>query len=306
MQDVTGGGRGAIRSSLAVAAVLWIVGGPWSGVSAQSEAPAEADPVARGAYVMRAAGCFACHTDLKNAGPPLAGGRALKTPFGTFFTPNITPDREHGIGTWTDSDFIRALRAGVAPDGGHYFPAFPYTSYVGMTDRDILDLKAYLFAQPPVAQANRPHDIDFPFGFRPLLGAWKALYFNKAAVPEPSRQDEAWNRGAYLVEHLGHCGECHTPRNMLGGLDRDRSMAGNPRGPDGDKVPNITPHPEDGLGDWSASDLTWFLKTGFFPDGDFAGGAMTDVVEHSTGHLTDADRAAMAAYLRALPPLVGP
>ena len=298
-----GRGRGAI---LAFAAALCSLGDPWSGASAQSEAPAESDPVARGAYVMRAAGCFACHTDLKNAGPPLAGGRALETPFGTFFTPNITPHPDHGIGAWTDSDFIRALREGVSPDGSHYFPAFPYTSYVGMTEPDILDLKAYLFAQPPVARANTPHDIDFPFGFRPLLGLWKALYFDGAVVAEAPGKDEAWHRGAYLVEHLGHCGECHTPRNMLGGLDRDRPMAGNPRGPDGDKVPNITPHPTDGLGDWSTSDLTWFLKTGFFPDGDFAGGAMTDVVEHGTGHLTDADLAAIAAYLRSLPPLVGP
>lgn len=295
-------GKSVAWAALAAANVLY-----WAVVAdASAQGPGGSGAVARGAYVLRAAGCLACHTDAKNKGAPLAGGRALVTPFGTFYTPNITPDREHGIGAWSDADFLRALRAGVAPDGAHYYPAFPYASYTGMSEQDILDLKAYLFAQPAVAQSNRPHDLDFPFGFRFLLGIWKSLFFAEGRhVADPTR-DERWNRGAYLVEHLGHCGECHTPRNFLGALNEDRRLAGNPVGPDGKKVPNITPDPDEGIGDWRESDIMYFLKTGFLPDGDVAGGAMTDVIEESTSHLTDADRAAIAAYLLSLPPLPGP
>lgn len=271
-------------------------------------APAKADSeaVSRGAYVFRAAGCYACHTDVKNKGAPLAGGRALKTPFGTFYAPNITPDPVHGIGRWSDEHFLRAIRHGVAPDGRHYYPVFPYTSYTGMTEPDVLDLKAYLFAQPPATRADTPHEVNFPFRFRFLLGIWKILFFEAGRRTIDPARGERWNRGAYLVETLGHCGECHTPRNALGAVEEDRRLAGNPSGPDGKKVPNITPHPRDGIGDWRESDITYFLETGFRPDGDVAGGAMTEVIEESTSHLTDADRAAIAAYLLALPPIPGP
>ncbi len=268
---------------------------------------AGAEPaVARGEYIFRAAGCLTCHTDTKNKGAPLAGGRALPTPFGTFYTPNITPDPVHGIGAWSDADFITALREGLAPDGSHYYPAFPYPSYTGMNERDMRDLKAYLFSRPAVATPNRAHDLKFPFGFRFALWPWKLLFFTEGRRIEDPSKDAQWNRGAYLVENLGHCGECHTPRNFLGAVDRERRLAGNPVGPEGKKVPNVTPHPGNGIGDWSKSDLTYFLKTGFLPDGDFAGGAMTDVIQESTGFLSDEDRAAVARYIFGLPPISGP
>jgi mono/diheme cytochrome c family protein len=259
--------------------------------------------VARGAYVFRAAGCYSCHTDTKNEGPALAGGRALATPFGTFHTPNITPDAETGIGTWTDADFLRALKEGRAPDGRPYYPAFPYTSYAGMTDRDALDLKAYLFAQEPVSRANKEHDLGFPFSLRFTAGVWQTLFFAPAPfAPEPDR-DAQWNRGAYLVRHLAHCGECHTPRNALGVLDHDRAMAGTKDGPDGKPVPNITPDKATGIGAWSIGEIVSLLKSGATPEYDYVGGMMAEVVDHGTSHLSEADLEAIASYLRSLPPL---
>lgn len=265
--------------------------------------PAGADPVARGEYVFDAAGCAGCHTAPE--GERLAGGRALDTPFGTFRTPNITPDPEHGIGGWSDADFARAMREGVGPDGTVYYPAFPYTSYTAMTERDLLDLKAYLDAQPPVARANQPHDLDAPYGWRFLLPAWRLLHFEPGELPEEPGRDAQWRRGRYLVRALGHCGECHTPRNGLGAMDEDRFLAGSEAGPEGRPIPNITPHPEAGIGSWSAGDIALLLELGMLPDGDFAGGGMNEVIEAGTSRLTPEDRAAIAAYLLSLPP-VGP
>ncbi|MFQ5954638.1 MAG: c-type cytochrome [Kiloniellales bacterium] len=255
----------------------------------------------RGEYVFRAAGCVSCHTDLKNKGPRLAGGRALKTPFGTFYGPNITPDTTHGIGAWTEADFVRALRRGVSPDGAHYFPAFPYAAYTRMTNADLRALWAYLRAQPPVERPNRPHDLRFPFNLRFLIGPWKWLYFEPGPQRPEAGRSAAWNRGAYLVEALGHCAECHTPRTLLGGLDRDRHMAGTRDGPEGKPVPNITPDAATGIGDWSRGDVTTLLKFGMLPDGEFVGGLMAEVVEHSTRYLTPEDRAAIVDYIRSLP-----
>lgn len=294
-----------LTRAAAVVALLWPTGG-WPALAQGADPPGPAGQVERGAYVFDAAGCFACHTDLKGKGAPLAGGRALETPYGTFYTPNITPDPEHGIGGWSEADFLRALRGGVAPDGRQYYPAFPYTAYTGMSDADARALWAYLKTRSPANHANTPHDLSFPYSLRPLMRAWKALFFEEGVrVAEPSR-GEAWNRGAYLVNTLGHCGECHTPRNFLGGFKRERHLAGALAGPDGKKVPNITPHETDGIGDWSESDITFFLKTGFLPDGDVAGAAMTDVIEYSTSRLNDADRAAIATYLMSVEPIAGP
>lgn len=260
------------------------------------------DSVARGATVFQAAGCLGCHTDEKAGGVPLAGGRALVTPFGTFFTPNITADPTNGIGRWSDADFVRAFREGKRPDGAALFPAFPYASYTRMTDRDLLDLKAYLFAQPVAATANKPHDLTPPFSWRFLLPAWQWLYLTPGPVPDDPAKPAAWNRGRYLVDALGHCGECHTPRSPLGGMDKDRYLAGNPDGVEGDKVPNITSHRK-GVGGWSDGDLALLLETGLTPEGDVVGGAMGEVIRNSTSKLTAEDRAAITAYLRTVPPL---
>jgi mono/diheme cytochrome c family protein len=255
----------------------------------------------RGAYIFAAADCAACHTNVKAKGPLLAGGRPLKTPFGTFYSPNITPDPATGIGRWSDADFLRALREGVSPDGSHYFPVFPYPSFTMMTDQDILDLKAYVFSLPPVVQANREHDVGFPFGWRFTVGFWKLLNFTPGAfVADPGR-DAEWNRGAYLVEAVAHCGECHTPRGWLGGLEQSQAFAGTRDGPDGLKVPNITPDKETGIGTWSQKDVIRVLRTGQLPNGDFVGPGMGEVVSNGTSKLTDADRQAIAVYLASLP-----
>jgi mono/diheme cytochrome c family protein len=259
----------------------------------------------RGAYLFTAADCGACHTNVKEKGPLLAGGRPLKTPFGTFYTPNITPDPDTGIGRWSDADFKLALRRGVSPGNDHYFPVFPYGSFTKMTDPDILDLKAYIFSLPAVSHPNREHDIDFPFGWRFSVWFWKQLNFTEGPLaPEPARSPE-WNRGAYLVEALAHCGECHTPRGWFGGLETSLAMSGTTDGPDGQKVPNITPDADTGIGSWSAKDIVRVLRTGQLPDGDFVGSAMGEVV-NGTSKLTDADRQAIAVYLLSLPPVANP
>ena len=273
--------------------------------AALSAAPALGGPpdAERGKYLFDAAGCQGCHTDVKGKGRPLAGGRRLKTPFGVFMSPNITADPRHGIGNWSDEDFIRALRLGVAPDGRHYFPVFPYPSYTGITDGDLLDLKAYLFTRPPVKTANKPHDVAPPFGWRFLVPLWKALYF----TPGPFRGDPArsgqWNRGAYLVTALGHCAECHTPRDWLGGPKAGMAFAGTTNGPEGGLIPNITPDKETGIGRWSDGDLEELFKSGMLPDGDFVGDVMGDVVDDTTGRLNDADIKAIILYLRSVAPV---
>jgi mono/diheme cytochrome c family protein len=224
----------------------------------------------------------------------------LATPFGTFYSPNITPDSQTGIGRWTDAQFLRALREGVRPDGANYFPVFPYPSFTKITDADALAIKAYLFSLPTVRQTNRSHDVSFPLSWRFLQNGWKWLFFTPARFHPAQERSEAYNRGAYLVTALAHCGECHTPRNWFGATEPDRFLAGTPAGPDGKKVPNITPDSKTGIGDWSEDDIVTLLATGQTPDFDFAGGAMAEVVK-STARLTEEDRRAIAAYLRSLP-----
>ncbi len=258
----------------------------------------------RGEYVLFMGGCIACHTDAKNGGKPLAGGRALPTPFGTFYSPNITPDAATGIGGWTEQDFVRAMTEGRSPEGHYYYPAFPFTSYTRMSEQDLADLKAYLDSVPAVASPAKPHELSFPFSLRPLLFGWRTLFFEPGPFQPDPAKSERWNRGAYLVQGPGHCGECHTPRNFLGAPDASHPLAGTASGPDGKKVPPITPQP-DGLGDWSASDIAYMLQTGILPDGDAAGGAMAEVIDDATGHLTKDDRDAIAEYLLSLPPSAG-
>ena len=256
---------------------------------------------ARGEYIFRAAGGCGCHTDFKGGGEFLAGGRPLKTLFGIFYSPNITPDAETGIGGWSKADFARAMTEGVAPDGSHYFPVFPYTAFTGMTAADLADLKAYLDTVPAVRRANRSHDAAAPFRWRFTVGPWKLLFFEPGPYRPRADQSAAWNRGAYLATALAHCGECHTPRNEAGGMRREKWFAGTARGPEGQRAPNITPHGATGIGRWSAAELADLLKTGLKPNFDDVQGLMSEVVEQGYKYLTDADRAAIADYVMSLP-----
>ncbi len=263
---------------------------------------ADVAAIARGAYLFAAGDCAACHTDKKANTPPLAGGRALTTPFGTFYGPNITPDPDTGIGRWSEADFRRAMREGRDEEGRYMFPVFPFTSFTGMTDQDIADLYAYLMSQPPVQRESRAHEVKFPFGWRFLLFAWRSLYFSPGPLQPVEGRSEQWNRGRYLAEAVVHCEECHTPRNFLGARERGHAYAGNPHGPDGNAAPDLTSDTKDGLGDWKADDITEVLATGITPDGDSVGQGMTEVVD-GTAMLTAADRLAIAVYIKSLPPL---
>jgi mono/diheme cytochrome c family protein len=268
-------------------------------------APARSDDVERGGYLANAADCVACHTDIERKGAPYAGGRALATPFGTFYSPNITPDPETGIGRWTDAQFLTAMRHGVRPDGANYFPAFPYTSFTGISNDDVKAIKAYLFSLAPVRQPNREHDLSFPYSWRFLLNGWRLLFFQEGPLwPSPARSAE-YNRGAYLVIALGHCGECHTPRNWFGAMEQSSFLGGNPDGPDGKRVPNITPDKKTGIGNWSVDDIVKVLTDGQTPNFDEVGYSMAEVVK-STAKLTEADRRAIAVFLKAVPPVSSP
>jgi mono/diheme cytochrome c family protein len=268
---------------------------------AASAAAPPSSAVARGAYLANAADCMACHTDSAHGGRPYAGGRAIATPFGTFYSPNITPDPETGIGRWTEAQFVRALRDGVRPDGANLYPVFPYTSFTRIADADARAIWVYLSSLPPVHHPNRKQDVSFPFSWRPLLTAWKWLFFDPGPFRPNPHRDAVSNRGAYLVSALAHCGECHTPRNWLGAPEASRFLTGAPVPGDG-RAPNITPDPETGIGKWGEADIETLLSDGQTPDFDFVGGAMAEVVK-STARLTDADRHAIAVYLKSVPPI---
>jgi mono/diheme cytochrome c family protein len=228
---------------------------------------------------------------------------ALASPFGTFRVPNISSDREHGLGAWTEEEFVNAMLRGVGRRGEHLYPAFPYTSYQRMKLGDVRDLYAYLGTLPAEARPSEPHELPFPLNVRRGLGFWKRLYLDgRPFVPDPARSAE-FDRGAYLVEGPGHCAECHSPRDLLGGIVAARRFAGGPDAEGKGWVPNITPH-ADGLAAWSAKDIAYLLESGSNPGGDSVGSSMADVVVN-TGKLTAADRDAMAAYLKSLPPLPG-
>jgi len=270
-----------------------------------AQAPPDPALVERGAYLAIAGNCAGCHTAAAAGSPELAGGRPLKTPFGILHAPNITPDRDHGLGGWTEAQFIRAMREGIAPDGTSYYPAFPFTSYTKMTDSDIRALWAWLRTIPANAQANRPQELRFPFNYRTLLLPWRALFFrDERFTPDPIAS-AAWNRGAYIANALGHCGECHTERNRLGATRPSRAYAGSLDNAEGEGVPNVTPHP-DGLAEWTESDIAWYLEAGTTPDYEPAGGLMAEVIRGSTRRLTSDDRKAIATYLKSLPPLPAP
>ena len=248
----------------------------------------------RGEYLAKAGGCLGCHTEDKRDAVPYTGGRALKTPFGTLYGPNITPHPQAGIGRWTEADFMRAMRHGRRPDGTNYFPVFPYPSFTNITDNDLRDLWAYLRTLPARSQPSREHHLSFFFGWRFLVTIWKWFFFTPGPFVSIQGASDIVNRGAYLVRALGHCGECHTPRNFLAGPKRGRFLAG------GKDVPNLTPT---GLKKWSDGELKDLFLTGVTPDDDAVAEAMDEVVRNTTSQLTPQDLAAMIAYLRSLPPL---
>ena len=249
-----------------------------------------------------AGGCASCHaTPDQDDKSRLGGGFGLKSPFGTFYAPNISPDPKDGIGQWSDADFVTAMVKGTSPDGEHLFPAFPYTSYQRMNPDDMRDLFAYLKTLPAVEAQSKPHDVPFPFNVRRALGGWKLLFLDGKPFQSDPAKSAAWNRGAYLVNGPGHCAECHSPRNFLGGIIASQRFAGGPD-PSGDGwIPNIT---QQELHDWSEKDIADMLETGMTPD-DKVSGAMAEVVRN-TAQLSAEDRAAIATYIKSLPPVEGP
>lgn len=242
-------------------------------------------------------GCASCHTE--EGGAAYAGGYPIETSFGTFYGSNISPDSSTGIGGWSEEDFFRAMRHGRAPSGRPYLPAFPYGSFTGMSEGDMRDVFAYLKDQEPVEKPSRQHEVSWLFGGRFAIGLWRISGLKKGPFVAEEGRSDAWNRGAYLADVIGHCGECHTARGRMGVPKRTRYLAGNSAPPE--PSPNITPHP-DALGDWSESDWFTFLELGMLPDGDFVGGHMGALIEHGTAKLSEHDRGALIEYIRSVAP----
>jgi mono/diheme cytochrome c family protein len=260
-----------------------------------------------GERIFWAGGCASCHAspvDGKRAKGDdkllLGGGLELDTPYGVFRVPNISSHPDDGIGAWTPLEFVNAMQRGVSPDGRHYYPSFPYTAYARMPVEDVLDLQAFLETLPPVEGRIAAHSLGFPWSIRRGIGAWKRRYLDIEPLT-PGASPTPVERGRLLVEGAGHCGECHTPRDRFGGLRRERWLAGAPN-PEGEgRVPNITPG-GDNISGWSAADIAYYLESGFTPEFDTVGGSMV-AVQENTARLSDEDRAAIAAYLKALPAL---
>jgi mono/diheme cytochrome c family protein len=282
-------GAAAVGAAAIGAIVVWPIGRDPGVIELAGD-------VGRGAYLARASGCIACHTDVAEGGQPLAGGAPLVTDFGTFRPPNITTDPEAGIGAWTVGDFARAVRQGIAPDGTPYFPSFTYAFYADFTDQQIADLWAAFQTVAPVEQPAPAHDLGFPFDQRWTLKLWRAAFVpDPETEPVEGRGDE-WNRGRELVRGAAHCGACHTPRNEAGGRVIEAFLGGNRNLPGGSSAPPIQPADlqQDG---WTVSNLSYSLKTGITPSGDAFGGSMAEVVQEGTRFLTPEDRRAIAVYL---------
>lgn len=274
------------------------------GLPAEAIAAMPAGDAGRGERLYWAGGCASCHAAERAEGEArlrLGGGRVLRTEFGDFVVPNISPDPADGIGGWTAGDFANAMLRGVSPDGRHYYPAFPYTSFTRMRIGDVADLWTYMQTLPPVAGRQPGHDLRFPYSFRRGLGLWKLAFLSDAPAVRLEAADPEVALGQYLVEGPGHCGECHTPRNPAGALDTSRWLAGAPNPEGKGRIPDITSG-EGGIGDWSKEDVVYFFESGFTPDFDTVGGSMVDVQEN-LAMLAPADRSAIAAYLEAVPPL---
>jgi mono/diheme cytochrome c family protein len=272
-------------------------------VVAAASLPAYQPDVANGQTIFNAGGCSSCHAVPNQPDRTrLGGGLALPSPFGTFHVPNISPDLNDGIGRWSEADFVTAVLKGTSPKGTHYYPAFPYASYHLAKLEDVRDLFAYLKTLAPVPGRVRDHELPFPFNIRRTVGLWKWLFADDKPLVADAAHSAAWNRGAYLVNGLGHCAECHSPRNFLGGIVAAQRFAGGPN-PEGEGwVPNIT---QKALAEWSVKDFADFLKTGDLPQGDTASGSMARVIRN-TSQLSLEDRQAMAEYLKSLPPVEGP
>jgi mono/diheme cytochrome c family protein len=310
----------AVIALIVAGAAVWIIRGPGplafaDGAKVQladyrganpTGAPAslaKAGAVERGEYLARAADCMVCHTAA--GGKEYAGGLGFKLPFGTLYSTNITADKETGIGNYSDQDFLNAVQHGKRRDGAMLYPAMPYTSYTYLSDDDTLAIKAYLFSLPPVRAAAPENTLTFPFNQRWAMWFWSTVFSpNTRYMPDTSKTPE-WNRGAYLAEALAHCGECHTPRNWFGAMDQSRFLGGNPDGPDGKRVPNITSDKKTGIGNWSEDDIVKVLTDGHTPDFDEVGYSMAEVVK-STAKLSEEDRRAIAVFLKATPPVSSP
>jgi mono/diheme cytochrome c family protein len=296
---------GLVAAVLCAAAGFWLLTAPAVWHVVRGSVPVATGParLENGQTLFWAGGCASCHaTPDQDDRLRLGGGRALPTPFGTFRVPNLSSDTRDGIGAWSEPTFIAAMREGVSPDGRHYYPAFPYTSYALMNDQDLVDLLAFLKTLPPVSGRIADHDLHIPFSFRRGLGLWKWLNMAGGSYQPQTGQSDLWNRGAYLVNGPGHCAECHSPRDVMGGIRTPLRLSGGPD-PEGGAgyIPNLTSHPS-GLAKWTGEDIAEFLKTGFTPNFDSAGGSMASVIKNM-GHLEDADRMAIATYLKSLPPL---
>lgn len=249
-----------------------------------------------GAYLTRAGNCMGCHT--AKGGEPFAGGRQLSTSFGVFVTPNITPDNETGLGQWTEDDFWQAIHQGKSRDGRLLYPAFPYTEYTKVTRQDANAIFAYFQSLPPVSQVNKVSDINFPYNFKPLLAAWRALYFNEGVYELDNAQSDEWNRGAYLVQGLGHCNACHTTRNLLGASEEDTLNGGQIMGVNW-YAPSLSSHLEAGGGDWTIDEYIALLSVGI-SERAVASGPMATIVGQSLQYLSPEDIRAMAVYLKSL------
>ncbi len=286
----------ASLAAIAVAATVMLASGD---LLAQAPRPTKVDPalIAKGEYLARAGDCIACHTQPE--GQLFAGGRPMLTPFGTLFTSNITPDRETGIGKWSADDFYKTMHTGRFPDDGLLYPAMPFGSYTKVTRADSDAIYAYLRTIPAVKQANRPHDLRFPYNNRSLILGWRTLYFHEGEYKPDPKQSAEWNRGAYLVEGLGHCAMCHTAINALGGSSEADAFQGGLIPMQNWYAPSLTSNKEAGLGDWSLKDITDYLKTGVSARGSVYG-PMAEVVYNSLQYLNDADTRAMAIYLKSL------
>jgi mono/diheme cytochrome c family protein len=288
---------GAVVAAVLAAVAFWILTIP--ATVPASALPPRSPNLENGRAMFLAGGCSSCHAVPKQKDAELlGGGLGLRSPFGTFYVPNISPDPKDGIGSWSELQFVTAMTKGTAPNGEHLFPAFPYTSYQHMTYNDLRDLFAYLKTLPPVSGKVREHAVPFPFNVRRAVGLWKLLFLDGKQFEGNPTKSARWNRGAYLVNGPAHCAECHSPRNALGAIVDSKRFAGGPS-PDGQGgVPNIT---QAKLGQWTVNDIAMLLADGTTPDSDLVGGSMADVIAN-TGKLTADDRQAMAEYIKSLPP----